>query len=335
MNSSCTGVLIVGHGSPRPQANQGFMSLAGRVAARLESQAVLPAFFSIARPSIEDQVETLVKQGVGRIVVLPYFLYTGQHVSKDIPPLIEGCRQKYPGLTIEVLPTLEDEPAIEEVVVDRLVGLVGKGEALPTDGKSIERKSFQIIDAQLGGKISDLAAKAVVRRVIHATADFSFSRTLRIHPKAIERGVAAIRGGKPIICDVKMLQAGITRVGGEVLCGISDEDVKRIALAKGCTRAAAAMEKFAERLEGSIVAVGNAPTALWALLDMVRRGGPRPTLVVGLPVGFVGARESKLALMESDLCYISNVGYRGGSPVAAAAVNALAGLAMEGSQNHA
>jgi precorrin-8X/cobalt-precorrin-8 methylmutase len=121
-----------------------------------------------------------------------------------------------------------------------------------------------------------------------------------------------------------MLQAGITRSASEVLCAIGDARTIQLAGEKSITRAAAAMEVLKDRIEGAIVAVGNAPTALWKLMELAASGGPRPALVVGLPVGLVGARESKLALIESGLCYITNAGPRGGSPVAAAAVNALA-----------
>ena len=137
---------------------------------------------------------------------------------------------------------------------------------------------------------------------------------MRIHPQAVERGRAALAAGKPILCDVKMLQAGMTKVRGEILCAIDRPEVAALARTKGCTRAAAAMELLAPHLEGAIVAIGNAPTALWKVMEMARSGGPRPALVVGLPVGFVGARESKLALWESDLCSITNISPRGGSP---------------------
>jgi precorrin-8X/cobalt-precorrin-8 methylmutase len=173
---------------------------------------------------------------------------------------------------------------------------------------------------------ADPDARQIVRRVVHATADISFARTLRIHPRAVERGRQALREGKPILCDVKMLQAGMTKIRGEILCVIDGAEAAALAQARGGTRAAAAMELFAPRLEGAIVAVGNAPSALWKVMELARQGGPRPALVVGLPVGLVGAREAKQALLESDLCYITNVGPRGGSPVAAAAVNALAML---------
>ena len=122
-----------------------------------------------------------------------------------------------------------------------------------------------------------------------------------------------------------MLKAGLTHAPVPVICALEEAHACP-AGPQGGTRAAAAMERMADRWEGAIVAVGNAPTALWKVLEIAARGGPRPALVVGLPVGFVGARESKLALLRSDLCHIGNIGVRGGSPAAAAAVNALADL---------
>jgi precorrin-8X/cobalt-precorrin-8 methylmutase len=126
-----------------------------------------------------------------------------------------------------------------------------------------------------------------------------------------------------------MVRAGLTKIRNEILCGIDQREVAATARAAGCTRAAAAMEFFVGRLSGAIVVVGNAPTALGKVLDLARSGAARPALVIGLPVGLVGARESKAALLESDLVYITNVGARGGSPVAAAALNALAALGEE------
>ena len=318
-----TRVLIVGHGSPRPQANEAFLAIAERVSIRL-GMPVLPTFFSLARPNIEDRVGQLAAEGVRHVVLMPYFLYTGQHVSKDIPALLAECRQKFPEVTIKVLPTLEGEAGLVEIVAERLMPYVPAA-VLPTQGQAIERRSHEIIDHQLGpvGQGGE-AHRAIIRRVIHATADFSFASSMRIHPQAVEAGLAAMRAGKPIICDVKMLVAGITKTPCEVICAISDAKTVALAAEQSITRAAAAMEVLADRLDGAIVAVGNAPTALWKIMEMAASGGPKPALVVGLPVGFVGARESKLALIESGLCYIANTSPRGGSPVAAAAVNALA-----------
>ena len=214
--------------------------------------------------------------------------------------------------------------------MERLTPCIDSSLHLPSDGAAIERRSYEIIDRQLGDWGSaDAGARRIVRRVVHATADISFARTLRIHPQAIQRGREALAAGKPILCDVKMLQAGMTKFRGEILCAVDRPEVAALARANGCTRSAAAMELLAPHIAGAIVAIGNAPTALWKIMELARNGGPRPALVVGLPVGFVGAREAKLALWESGLCSITNTNSRGGSSVAAAAVNALATLGEE------
>ena len=326
-STSPQGILVVSHGSPRMEVNRRFEALVGRMAVRLGAAQVLPTFFSIARPNIADQVAVLAASGVRRVLLLPYFLYTGQHVTVDIPAILDECRRQYPDIEFQQLPTLEDEPLLEDVVVERLAALLPPDPVLLTDPTAIERRSYEIIDARLATIETDAPdIRAIIRRVVHATADFSFARTLRVHREAVSAGVRALESGRPIVCDVRMLQAGITRVPSEVLCAIGREDVADRARQLGCTRAAAAMEVLSAQIDGAIVAVGNAPTALWKILEMARTGGPRPALVVGLPVGMVGARESKQALLESDLVYVTNVGPRGGSPVAAAAVNALAGL---------
>jgi precorrin-8X/cobalt-precorrin-8 methylmutase len=326
---NAVGILIISHGSRLAEANQRFVDMVERVAARLQGAEILPAFFSIVRPDIPDQIAALTSRQLRRIVLMPYFLHTGRHITVHIPELLEECRRQFPQITLELLPTLQGDCSLEDMLVERLVPF-SPSPATPSNGAAIERESFAIIDRQLGDwSRSDSGVRRIVRRVVHATADPSFARTMRIHPEAIERGRAALATGKPIICDVKMLQAGMTKVDNEILCAIDQAEVAALAYGKGCTRAAAAMELLAPHLAGAVVAIGNAPTALWKILEMARNGGPRPALVVGLPVGFVGARESKLALAESDLCYITNTSARGGSAVAAAAVNALATLAEE------
>ncbi len=192
---------------------------------------------------------------------------------------------------------------------------------LPTE---IEKRSFEIIDEKLLQKGYAPGEHLIVRRIVHATADFEFADSMRLHPNAVEKGVAAIRAGKPVICDARMLQAGLTRLSGRVLCAIDDEDVRQTAKENGMTRAATAMQKLSEHFDGAIIAIGNAPTALFKVMELVKTEGVKPALIVGIPVGFVGAAESKEALLESGLCYITNVGPRGGSPIVAAAVNALA-----------
>lgn len=318
--------LVISHGSPRADVNGRFVALVERIGMRVAGD-VLPAFFSIARPNIPDQVAVLAGRGARRIVLMPYFLGAGQHVSADIPAQLDACRQSFPHIVFELLPTLESDPVLEDLVVERLTPLATAGVPLPTDGAAIEARSMQIIDRQLLTRgDEDPAARQIIRRVIHATADLSFSRSFRIHPQAVSQGLAALAAGAPVICDVEMLRSAITKVHNEVLCAIGDEHATALAREKHSTRAAAAMEVLAPWLAGSIVAVGNAPTALWKVMEIAAHNGPCPALVVGLPVGLVGARESKAALLESGLCYITNTTSRGGSPAAAAVLNALASL---------
>ncbi len=202
---------------------------------------------------------------------------------------------------------------------------------LPVTGDEIEALSHQMINKAMNREIGDAGISdpmfPIIRRMVHAAGDLSLAETIRIHPEAVTAARQVFKNGLPIICDVRMLKAGITRTANEVTCMIRDEEVKQLALSIGCTRSSASMRSLGEKLNNTIVAVGNAPTAIWTLLELADTRGIRPALVVGTPVGFVGAAESKQALMESGLCYISNVGPRGGSPIAAAAVNALALMA--------
>lgn len=197
-----------------------------------------------------------------------------------------------------------------------------------SDPRLIEKRSFEIIESIIGGMGLTGPWKDVVFRVVHATADPEFAQTMACSEGAAEVGVAAIASGCDIITDVKMLLAGVSGMGAtnKVHCFISDPDVAEDAARNGSTRAAAAMEKAARLgiLDGSIIAVGNAPTALYKVMELIRKGAARPALVVGIPVGFVGAAESKADLMEfNGVSYITNRGRKGGSPAASAAVNAL------------
>jgi precorrin-8X/cobalt-precorrin-8 methylmutase len=205
-------------------------------------------------------------------------------------------------------------------------------------GRRIEDGSFAIIDAEVGAHDHPPDAWQIVRRVIHATADFELTSLVRVHPEAVRAGVAALRRGCPIVVDVKMISVGLNEerlaaYGCKVHSFISDEDVIRAAKANESTRAIESIKK-AQRLgllDGAIVAVGNAPTALLELVRSARDEGVRPALVVGVPVGFVSAAESKEALLETDLPSIVVRGRKGGSPIAVAILHALLLLSAEGS----
>ncbi len=207
---------------------------------------------------------------------------------------------------------------------------------LTTLGRSIEDESFAIIDREAGPHGFDPGQWQVVRRVIHATADFEFKTLMRFHPDAIERGVSALRAGCSLVVDVKMIASGLNEArlsayGCAVHSFISDPDVIAAAKIHNSTRAIEAMRKAHELglLDGAIVAVGNAPTALLELARLVREQSVRPALILGVPVGFVSAAESKQAVLELPSPFIVATGRKGGSPIAVAIVHALLMLSTE------
>jgi len=206
---------------------------------------------------------------------------------------------------------------------------VSGAERIVPAGRRIEDESFAIIEREAGPHALPPREWAVVRRVIHATADFDFLRTLALHAEAVEAGVAALRARAPVVADVRMIAAGLPRLGVRVFIG--DEDVGAAARERGTTRAAEAMRKAFRLglLEGAVVAVGNAPTALAEVQRLVEEEGAGPALVVAAPVGFVGAAESKEAALRLPVPWIVARGRKGGTPVAVATVNALALLAEE------
>lgn len=198
------------------------------------------------------------------------------------------------------------------------------------DGAEIYRRSFATIRAEtdLAALPADVSRVAV--RMIHACGMVDLVRDLAHSPGVVARAREALHAGAPIFCDVQMVASGVTRkrlpADNDVLCTLGDPAVPALAAQLGTTRSAAAMELWRDRLEGSVVAVGNAPTALFRLLEMIDEGAPRPAAVIGVPVGFIGAAESKdaLAAHPSGLEHLVVRGRRGGSAMAAAALNAIA-----------
>lgn len=196
---------------------------------------------------------------------------------------------------------------------------------LPQD---IEAESMRIIDGLLTNSSWSPAERAVVMRLVHTSGDPLLADFVRFHPNAISAGLAALRAGAPVFTDVHMARIGMNRgrlaaLGSSVDCMVDDPQIAEIAKERDKTRSQTAMREFGTKLQGAVVAIGNAPTALREVLALAAEGVARPALVIGMPVGFVDAAESKDALMESDLVFISIAGTRGGSPLAAATVNAL------------
>lgn len=209
-------------------------------------------------------------------------------------------------------------------------------ESLTMKPEEIESESFRIIDREVGEHGWPEAEWQVVRRVIHTSADFDYARNMVFSEKAVPQAIAAIRDGAGIYTDTNMALAGIGKprllpFGCQVICHIGDSDVSALAQREGVTRSVTAMRKAVRNPNNRIFVIGNAPTALFELLRLIQLKQVSPALIIGLPVGFVGAEESKrdLAASQLGIPYITNVGRKGGSNVAAAIVNALAILAKQ------
>ena len=200
--------------------------------------------------------------------------------------------------------------------------------------RDIETGSLRIIDREAGEHGWSREQWPVVRRMIHTSADFDYLETVRMHPRAVYSGLSALRSGCRLLTDTRMAQAGIgaRRLepwGAQVDCLVDHPEVARRAAAGGTTRAVAAMDLALEQGPFDIFVIGNAPTALYRLIEHFSAGRVSPALVVGLPVGFVNAAESKQALAELDLPFITALGRKGGSNVAASVINALAIMCAE------
>ena len=194
--------------------------------------------------------------------------------------------------------------------------------------QEIEKKSFEIITQELGDTPLIPGTEMIVKRCIHTSADFDYAENLCFSEGAVEKAREAIRNGVSIVTDTQMAKAGINKktlakYGGQVYCFMSDEDVAQTAKANGTTRATACIDKAAAMGENFIFAIGNAPTALVRLYELIQEGKIHPALIIGVPVGFVNVVQSKELIMKTDVPYIVARGRKGGSNVAAAICNAL------------
>lgn len=200
--------------------------------------------------------------------------------------------------------------------------------------EGIEKKSFEIIEENVDKVNFDSKEWNIIRRVIHTTADFEFANLLKLSPGAIEAGILAIQKGCRIYTDTRMAEAGINKkalkqLGCEVLCMVDDVQAAEMAKREGITRSMASIIMASEFSDIRIYALGNAPTALFKLIELIREGKANPDLIIGVPVGFVGAAESKEELSKLSVPHIITKGQKGGSTIAAAIVNALMYMSLE------
>ncbi len=200
--------------------------------------------------------------------------------------------------------------------------------------QEIEDLSFKIIEQEAGHHAFSKEQWPIVRRIIHTSADFEYMNTIQFYPDAVQKGIKAIQNGCRIFTDTNMARVGIRKkeiheFGGKVDCLIAEKAVADKAKDTGTTRALAAVDMACDRMKDGIYVVGNAPTALLRLIELIKDKKASPALVIGFPVGFVNAAESKDELMRLDFPYITNKGRKGGSNIAASIVNALAIMAVE------
>lgn len=329
-------IILVGHGSPKKDANN--IELTGRllhsaIHPKCSNNCVKVAYLQFAEPGIADAIKECVLSGAKRIIIHPYFLSSGMHVTKDIPEIIEEAIDMYPDREFIYTEPLGIHEKLVHVIMERIHTANG---LRPED---IEKRSFEIISEELD--LSDVPPEQlpIIKRVIHATADFEFRNTLMFHPDAIRTGINAIKAGKDILTDVEMVKTGIIKrwlepYGGKVICNINDEDVVRLSKDTGKTRSEIAVEKALEENNNiGIIAIGNAPTALLKVIEIFNNSSPiahHSSLVVGVPVGFVKALESKVLLASQKFPFITNLSRKGGTPAAVAIVNALLKMSKEG-----
>lgn len=340
-------ILLLGHGSRRKQANAGLEHLAVLAQAGLGMQ-VLPAYFQFERPDLADGVERLVGEGATEIIIIPALLFPGVHMREDIPAALEELRERY-GERVRLVLTegFGPDPRLAEIVGERVRSAVaasnGDGASAPevpaqadiTNPESIIGRSRSLIESSLGLPYLEQFPPRegeIVRRVVHALGNPDAARLLRFHPAAVDAALAAIRRGAVLYTDVRMVKMGINRTalrgfGGRVVCMTHHPRVHALAREQGLTRSMVAVRAFGELLTGSVAVIGNAPTALAEVLRQ-SEAGFRPALIVGTPVGFVGAAEVKARLEGQDAPYITMIGNQGGSTVAVSIVNALLALAQ-------
>src|SRR5208283_1772964 len=317
-------IILIGHGSPKKDANNLEVlatMLHSMLHAGCSDDCVTVSYLQFAKPDIMETIKGRVDSGAKRIVLHPFFLNAGMHVTKDIPELIEKATELFPGVEFIYTESIGIHEKLAQIVMERIRAATGSASRLAPE--EIEKKSFEILSREHDFSFVPEEQLPIMHRVIHATADFEFKKTLVFHPDAISAGLRAIKEGKNILTDVEMVRTGINKRalaqwGGKVICAIADEDVDRSSKETGRTRAEIAIDKRIGENVG-IVAIGNAPTALLKVIDImnspVHPFVHPPILVVGVPVGFVKAFESKAILAGEEFPFITNLSRKGGTPV--------------------
>jgi len=342
--SNTVGLILIGHGSKLPQNRENLEKLAETLCVRKKFKTVSIAFMMRDTPTVEEAIDAVAAQGISKIVLVPAFLAPGVHTTQDIPGLI-GVKEKEPQLKAKGVELLYGEPlGSDERIADILEekALKALGEQIKKDeeildaysvaeaGKIVD-KSMRLIREAIGKDLAKLSKDnvAIVERIVHTTADPDFAKLVVISEGAVTAGVSAIKAGAKVVSDVKMIKAGINdarlkKFGTQVETYMNDCRVMKLAKTEKITRSAAAMRlAIKDGLNGGIVLIGNAPTAAFELAEQIKAGKVKPALIVAVPVGFVGAAQSKEVVAKLPVPYIIIRGRKGGSTIAVAVFNAL------------
>jgi len=342
------GLILIGHGSKLPHNQENLEKLAEILRKRSKFKLVEIAFMIRNTPTIAESIDTLAQKGVSKIVLVPAFLAPGVHTTQEIPELI-GVKEKEPQLKALGIELVYGEPLgsdarIAEILEEKALKALGqeiKRDIEIVDAYSITASS-KIVDKSMmliREEIGDTLAKApknqvpIIERVVHTTADPEFAKLLVISGDAVDAGVAAIKAGAKIVTDVKMVKAGINearlqKFGGKISTYMNDERVVKLANTESLTRSAAAMRlAIRDGLDGAIVLIGNAPTAAFELAEQIKKGAVKPALIVAVPVGYVGAAESKEVVAKLPVPFIITRRRKGGSTIAVAVFNSLLSMA--------
>ncbi len=346
------GLILIGHGSKLPHNQENLEQLAQVMRERSRFKIVEICFMMRNSPTISEAIDLVAKKGVKKIVLVPAFLAPGVHTTQEIPQMIQD-KAKESSVASRGIELFYGEP----IGADECIAVILEEKALRTLGENVEHKhapfnsntnvtlpptSTKIYDQSMKlirPEIKEILEKApkqnipVIERVVHTTADPEFGKLLVFSENAVEAGVAAIKAGAKIITDVKMIKAGINearvkKFGGKILTYIDDPRATKMANEESITRSTAATQlAVKDNANGAIFLIGNAPTAAFELVEQVKKGQVKPALIVGVPVGYVGAAESKEAVAKIPVPYIITRGKKGGSTIAVAIFNALLALA--------
>ncbi|MBI5184624.1 MAG: precorrin-8X methylmutase [Nitrospinae bacterium] len=350
-----TAALLLGHGSRVKEANGNML----RVARSLEEKGVFltvrTAFLELCPPDIPEGIRACAEKGAEQIIVAPYFLHMGMHVRRDLPEIIKQEALKYPDMRITYARNIGFHPLLVDILLERLAEAASfkdireaeipseavivndaEAKAAPALARAvgkfrpdeIEAESFRIILEEMGENHFSPNELPIVQRAVHASGDLEFAKLIYFHPGFLEAAKEAISGSKALLTDVNMVMAGVNRkltakYGMDLHCFISDEGLKAESERTGLTRSCLGIRKGASLPNVGGVLIGNAPTALREVVRLHKKEGFRPGFVIGTPVGFVDAEESKDALIQSGIPCVAVRGRKGGSPIAAAIMNAV------------